>query len=126
MTIHGRHQVELVGNILQVKLIGSFNDEGVRAYSLSVQQAIEHLKGQPFAMLIDDLDVEGGTPEAFEELDKYNLWLATKPIIAKAFIIKSLALKEIILERTPALKNQEIAFFEDHVSALAWLQQKLS
>ncbi|WP_206483301.1 hypothetical protein [Thalassotalea sp. G2M2-11] len=125
MTIHGKYNVELIDNILFVKLSGSFNCAGTEAYVATVKQYIAELAGQPFAMLIDDLDVEGGTPEAYQKLNDYNEWLVSQPIVGKAFIIKSLAIKEIVLERTPSLKQQQIEFFQDVESAEQWLRDKL-
>jgi hypothetical protein len=38
--------------------------------------------------------VEGGTGEAYKELNVYNEWLNQKPLIAKAFVVKSNVIKD--------------------------------
>ncbi|MFO6425037.1 hypothetical protein [Motilimonas sp. KMU-193] len=123
---HGKAEVKLVNHIIYCKLSGSFNDLGCRQYTQQVKQCITTLNEQPFAMLIDDLELEGGTPEAYEQLQAYNEWLTTQAIIAKAFIIKNKATQQIILQRSPALLAQNIAFFQQYDDAVHWLEQALA
>ncbi|WP_286234544.1 hypothetical protein [Thalassotalea sediminis] len=125
MASHGTHQIVRQDNILLVKLIGSFNETGVHAYVDAVKKHIAAIHGKGFAMLINDTEVDGGTPEAYQVLNDYNNWLNSQPVIAKAFVLESLALKHIILARTPALKKQNIEFFADDNSAIAWLKTQL-
>jgi hypothetical protein len=123
---HGRFSTTLLeNNIISAKLCGSFNETGCFNYTESVKNIVKTLNGEPFAMLIDDLELEGGTPEAYRTLQAYNVWLNTQPIIAKAFIVNDRMTKHIILQRSPALLEQNIAFFETHEQAQAWLTQQL-
>lgn len=123
---HGQHFVQREGQVIRVKLSGSFNEAGVCAYAAEVKEIVASLSGQPFAMLIDDLDVEGGTPKAYAALNDYNEWLNQQSVIAKAFVINSLALKDIILQRTPELQRQNIAFFFSYNDAEKWLIEQFS
>lgn len=122
MLEHGQIEVKLQDDIIMCKLIGSFNQDGVKRYAAAVKSAIEQLNGKPFAMVIDDLMLEGGTPEAFQALQEYNVWLNEQPLIAKAFVIDKPMLKDIILKRSPALLDQKIDFFKNVEDAIAWLQ----
>lgn len=122
---HGQFDVSSHGQIILVKLAGSFNCAAIKAYAQAVKDKIAGLKGQEFAMLINDVNVEGGTPEAYDALNDYNAWLNEQAIVAKAFILSSLALKDIILKRTPELQHQNIAFFESSNTAITWLEQQL-
>ena len=123
---HGRFSTTLLeNNIISAKLIGSFNERGCFNYTESVKHIVNALNGEPFAMLIDDLELEGGTPEAYQTLQAYNVWLNTQPIIAKAFIVNDRMTKHIILQRLPALLEQKVAFFETHEEAEAWLSLQL-
>lgn len=123
---HGDSFVTLSDNIIKTQLIGSFNRLGVEFYASNVKAVVAQLGDKPFAMLVDDLKVEGGTPAAFEALDEYNQWMNTQQIVAKAIVIDSIAQVEIIKARTPAFKNQNIKFFVKEEDALIWLEHQLA
>ncbi|NMP30234.1 hypothetical protein HII17_01560 [Thalassotalea sp. M1531] len=122
---HGIFQVTLDNHIIECVLKGSFNEVGCLAYTTRVKEEVTALNGQPFAMLIDDLDLEGGTPEAYEVLNQYNHWLSNHPLAAKALIINSIIQKEIMLQQAPSLKSQNIEFFTDKEDAKKWLNKQL-
>jgi len=122
---HGSFKVNVDGQLIECELIGSFNEAGCLAYTEKVKQEVTALQGKPFAMLIDDVALEGGTPEAYRALNEYNIWLNKHTIIAKAFIINSPIQKEIMLNRSPALKLQNIAFFKERKKAITWLNEQL-
>ncbi|WP_448211927.1 hypothetical protein [Colwellia sp. MEBiC06753] len=125
MIVHGDFSVSLINNIISSRLAGSFNEAGCLAYVAAVKEKVALLNAKPFVMLIDDLALEGGTPEAYVALEDYNRWLNTQPIIAKAFLITFSSQKEIILQRTPSLAQQNIAFFKTRTDAEHWLEQQL-
>ncbi len=118
---HGHSQVVCDGNIVRVILKGAFNREGAERYEMQARAAIESLDGKPFLMLVDDTEVEGGTPDAYAALDRFNQWQSTLPLIAKAFIVQQSLLEQILLRRTPSLKAQNTAFFNNTEQALQWL-----
>ncbi|MGL1957803.1 MAG: hypothetical protein OCD00_10865 [Colwellia sp.] len=124
MDEHGEYIVVLTDSIIETTLKGSFNGSGARAYRKSVEDKIKQLNGKPFLMLVNDLELEGGTPIAYELLEKYTHWLNQQPMIAKACLVSSMAQKEIMLQRVPAFKKQNILFFKDRDSALEWLHEQ--
>lgn len=126
MRPHGEFTVALSTNVIETTLAGSFNEQGTLLYITAVKEKVAELKGKPFAMLIDDLALEGGTPEAYAVLNDYVKWLNEQKIIARAFLIESEIQKEIILKRAPAFKKQNVNFFKDRESALDWLNQQFS
>ncbi|GGW73102.1 STAS/SEC14 domain-containing protein [Alteromonas halophila] len=121
---HGVSQVVCDGDIILVTLSGAFNQEGIELYEQKARDAIRAMKGEPFKMLIDDSDVEGGTPEAYAALDRFNQWQNTQPLRAKAFVVKQTLLQRILMKRTPALSSQNTAFFTSKKDALAWLNEQ--
>lgn len=124
---HGKVDLSLIGErIIYAAFIGSFNEKGVENYAPEIKRIVNSFEKQPFAMLINNLSIEGGTPEAYQRLDEYNQWLNNQPIVAKAFIIDNNVTKQILLARTPALKQQNIAFFETPAEATVWLEQQLN
>lgn len=120
---HGQFTVCLLGErIISATLKGSFSERGIRDYINQVKEIIKRFDGKPFAMLINNLQVEGGTPEAYRALEKYNHWLNQQAITAKAFIFDDSITKQILLSRSPSLKQQNIAFFKTENEAKAWLE----
>ncbi|WP_372770667.1 hypothetical protein [Pseudoalteromonas sp.] len=124
---HGECKIDLISDrIISAAFIGSFNGQSVQKYASEIKRLVNTFQSQPFAMIINNLEVEGGTPEAYQELENYNLWLNLQAIVAKAFIIDNNVTKQILLARTPALKQQNIAFFENPADATIWLKQQLT
>ena len=120
---HGHSVVSVENNIIISKLSGAFNRTGVERYKKNVLDAISTLNGEPFSMLVDNTEVEGGTPEAFETLDNFNTWMATQPLLAKAFVYKSSVLKGVMEQRLSSLHSVPTEFFSDLKTALDWLKQ---
>jgi hypothetical protein len=93
---------------------------------VELKTAISAFKGRAFVMLVDDLNVEGATPEAFEELDRFNAWVNKKNMVAKAMLIRSTVMLKIIDKRVTSRKHQNIQSFADRSEALAWLEGQLA
>lgn len=47
---------------------------------------VNDLKSKPFSILINSIEVEGATPEAFQVANEYNLWLCEQKLMAKAIV----------------------------------------
>ena len=123
---HGRTVVTVEGRVIHSVFKGSFNREAVIDYAQKIRKAIKSFNGEPFAVLVDDIDIEGGTPDAYDEINSLNEWVNGHNIIAKAFIIKSAVNKQIILERAPEILKQNIEFFVNEQDAKAWLNEQLA
>ena len=124
--IHGDREVSLSGQIITARFIGLFNEHGVRRITDEIKACVEQLQGSSFAILIDDLKLEGGTPEAYAVLEEYNQWLNTKKLAAKAMLIKSASHKAIINKLSPSRAKQTIEYFTEEESAIDWLKQQLA
>lgn len=123
---HGQTQVTLTGQLIEAKFSGAFNPLGIKEYASKVAACLAQLDGQPFIMLIDNLKLEGGTPEAYQALDKYNTWLNEQNLVAKAMVITSEFKAKIIGSLTPSMKQQNLRHFVDREQALTWLELELS
>lgn len=121
---HGTSQVSAQDGVIEARFIGSFNALGVQEYARKVKALVAGFDGAKFSMLIDNTGFEGGTPEAYQTLDSYNDWLNSQALIAKAFVIQSTMNRHILMQRTPALATQKVAFFTDINEARAWLKQQ--
>lgn len=119
---HGRHELYWRNNILMVKLIGSFNREGTLSYIHDAKAMIEEAKHESFYMLIDDTELEGGTPESFALVSEFNQWAFTQSLQAKALIICSAVVKQITLKNSPSLNHQNVKMFTNIDDGLTWLE----
>lgn len=123
MTVaHGEHNIKVQDNIIFLKLFGSFNDAGTENFTRAMKKTIATFNGSPFSILVDDLEVIGGTPEAYAELESYNQWLNGQNMIAKAMVIDSPVTLAIIEKYAPSREQQNIAIFNNQVDAVNWLK----
>ena len=102
-----------------------FNELGVKKFTDAVRQFVGSLNGRAFGVLINDLKLEGGTPEAYAELEEYNQWLNTQHLVAKAMVIESSTHRDIINKLSPSRSQQNIEYFKSEQDALTWLKQEL-
>jgi hypothetical protein len=122
--VHGEGIVSVNGNVITVKIQGSFNREGIVKYQKKLTTIIESFHAEKFKMLIDFLDAEGATPNALKQVDTFNTWLNDKNLVAKAVVINSPVLLKILFSRTPAQKSQNIKCFDNTIEAHQWLKSQ--
>ncbi len=123
---HGEILLTTQGNILIAQYIGMFNLDGMQLGVQAMQTAIAQFAGEPFAMLIDDLQVEGGTPEAYEALEAFNQWLISQNMVAKATVITSKVKLKIIDSLVASRKKQNHQAFTTMSDAISWLTEQLN
>lgn len=122
---HGEVTVERISaDIILATLVGSFNEIGAKAYVTAIRKEVNK-QNKPFAILVNNLKMEGGTPEAYQILQQHNNWLATTAIKAKAIVTKEMASIELIKSLSPAIKQLNMASFQEVDTALEWLEAQL-
>jgi len=119
---HGKCFISVDGNIISVKALGAFNEEGIVKTIEELKSVIERFGHQEFKLLFDYTQTEGGTPEVFEKINECNVWLNTQNMVAKALVINSSTNLAILESRTPARSLQNTEIFGDKVSAINWLK----
>lgn len=123
---HGDIDLSLDGNIIIATFVGSFNEECIVEYSDNIKAMVAEFGDQPFAILVDNRKLEGGTPEAYGVLEGYNQWLLTTKIVAKAFITPSSITMDIINSYAPSIKVQNSKNLSSKEEALDWLKEQLA
>ena len=118
---HGECSLSVIGDVIHLKCKGLFNEHGVKAVFKESKEIIDSFNGGKFAIIADYLEVEGATPEAFEEVNSNNIWLFKQNIRAKAVVVNSSVLKAIGLKRVPAQINIKTKFFDSIEKATEWL-----
>lgn len=122
---HGTFYLRQEDSIVFITLIGPFNEYGLRELAHNLKSRVIALEGKAFAILVNDTEMEGATPEAYEELNELNVWLNTQKMVAKAVVIKYDLTIDIIKSRAPALKPQNIKTFHTEEKAVEWLKEQL-
>ena len=123
---HGEVQICCENNIIRATLIGSFNEEGAIKYTEGIKDIVRSLEGQKYAILVDNLNMEGGTPEAYQVLEQYNQWLNGTNLVGKAIIVKTLITTELIKSLSPSIKLQTTKSFKNRTLAIQWLQSLMT
>ncbi len=127
--IHGENRVTLEGDTIFITLKGSFNEYGMQLWFESVRSIVNDLNSKPFYILMNFLEIDGGTPEAYKVSDQFNIWLNGQNMIAKACVAPPvlIAIDELQINKT-LRKNQNFKYFNILGDALLWLksQNKIS
>jgi len=119
---HGSYTVCLKGNIVVLQLFGEFNEYSVIAFTKKIQELVNQLNGEPFGILVDNLRLIGGTPEAYIESNKHNEWLASQALVAKATVYPSMYLTNVDALMVRSKSEINAKNFEDVNDAIAWLE----
>ena len=118
---HGESFISVDGDIITVKATGSYNREGIVKTIEELESIIEEFYQKEFKLLFDYSEIEGGTPDVFDKINECNIWLNSQNMVAKALVINSSVLLEILESRTPARNSQNAKCFDDKASAINWL-----
>ncbi|MCJ8294206.1 MAG: hypothetical protein MJK15_07345 [Colwellia sp.] len=119
---HGKVSISLKGNIIVVRNVGAFNEYGAQKYTNGVEAIVNDLPDVSFSILINNLDFLGATPEAYQELENYNVWLNQQKLIAKAMVITSNTTLDVINKLSPSRASQQTRSFDNEDDAMNWLQ----
>jgi len=122
---HGEFSISLEGSIIKTKLMGSFNEFGAKRYTEAVIEVVKQLEGKPFAILVNNLELFGGTPEAYQVLEEYNKWVNQQHMLAKAFVFNAAILATIMKNMSPSMKADNIQMFKTLEDAESWLEAVL-
>jgi hypothetical protein len=122
--LHGEFNINIDNDIINITVKGAFNDFGAKAAFEQLMQHISAFNNKPFAILINLLGFEGGTPEVFAVSDEFNIWLNSKNMVAKALVFTSPAL--IMIEKTfvKSKEGQNIQYFADETEAIVWIESQ--
>ena len=119
---HGKSYISVDGDIISVIAVGAYNKEGIIKTIEQLKSAIESFNQKKFKLLFDYSQVEGATPDVFNEINECNVWLNCQNMAAKALVINSTMHLAILESRTPARNLQNAKNFEDKPSAINWLK----
>jgi hypothetical protein len=119
---HGDVSIEVQGNIIIIRTAGAFNEYGAKKYTDGIKDAVANLQDKSFSLLINNLEFQGATPEAYQELENYNIWLNKQKLIAKAMVITSSITLDVIDKLSPSRAAQQTKNFDKEQDAMHWLQ----
>ncbi|KGJ91712.1 hypothetical protein [Colwellia psychrerythraea] len=119
---HGEVTIKVIDNIILVRSIGAFNEYGAQKYTNCIRDAVDDLQDKSFSILTNNLEFLGGTPEAYQELESYNVWLNQQKLIAKAMVITSSTMLDVINMLSPSRASQQTKSFNNEKDAMNWLK----
>ncbi|MCJ8320787.1 MAG: hypothetical protein MJK12_14205 [Colwellia sp.] len=119
---HGEYSIELEEGIICLTLDGEFNVESVSNYVKELQILIKSLHDDSFLMLVNNLKLIGATPDAYQESNKHNNWLATQNLLGKATVFPSNFLISIDNKMVPAKRAINHQNFHSIDEARHWLK----
>jgi len=123
--MHGEYHIEVINDIIKISVRGAFNDIGAKALAIDLKKTIEAYGQEPFAIMANLLDFDGGTPEVFAESDEFNAWLNSKNMMAKALIFTSPVLIAIEKTLVTSKAKQNIQYFDNTSAAKKWLDKQM-
>ncbi|WP_413698617.1 hypothetical protein ACLKMH_13375 [Psychromonas sp. KJ10-10] len=100
------------------------NREQKRAFK-ELRQSIEHFDGNCFLLFCDYQELEGATPEAYNEVCINNNWLMQKNIVAKAIVFASDTVKNIGFKHVPQ-EGINSKVFKCKDTGMQWLNQQMN
>jgi len=118
---HGEYFIEVKDGIIWLTLKGEFNVESVNAYDKEIKTLVKGMQNTGFLMLINNLNLIGATPEAYQESNKHNEWLAGQNLIGKATVYPSDFLKTIDSKMVPSKNKINHEVFHTIEQAKHWL-----
>lgn len=109
---------------ITLSLIGSFNEVAINHCSLEIKKVVKSLNGAAFTLINNGETFDGATPEAYEASERFNEWLNTQNLIAKANITKSKVLAGLSEKLIDALHDQNVRFFDSVDEAEEWISEQ--
>lgn len=122
---HGKARFEVSDNIVIVRMDGAFNEYGFITFVKKMKKVVEGFKGEQFSILMNMVEAAGGTPELRREAEKYNAWLNTQNMAAKAVVIECSVTLDIFKARVKNIKGQNMQSFKNEAEAIHWLQTQM-
>ena len=120
---HGYHTVEIRGDVIIVSLIGDFNEPSIMDYIEDVENLIIEMQGKPTYMIVNDFELNGITPEGYQQLEVHNQWLLTQNLLAKAIVSDRTIQDHLDFKWAPTLKKLNSRHFTDMQSAEEWVDE---
>jgi hypothetical protein len=121
---HGKNIISVEGDIIISKIIGAFNAEGIDKSIADLKVAVDSFCQNEFKLLVNYIDTEGGTPEVYEKINEFNIWLKSKNMVAKALVSNSNVALSIRESRTPKGMSLNERVFDDEINAIIWLKSQ--
>jgi hypothetical protein len=118
---HGESFISVNADLITIKVKGAFNREGIIKGAQELKLVVNSFQQKKFKLLFDYLEMEGATPDAYDEINQCNVWLNTKNMVAKAVLINSPINSSLLQTRLPATKLQNIKRFDEKSHAISWL-----
>lgn len=118
---HGNFDISVRGDILIVRLSGSWNLEGAKSFFAVYKERIMEQGLSRFGVLADFRELEGATPDSIVYFEEISRWTYDHGQVARAQLLASSLAAYISAQVTRDKIIFPIRSFESEPDALAWL-----
>lgn len=118
--VKASYEIEVSEQTIFVRLTGSFSEKLASNFTNELRQTITKICPSPFYLIINIIKFTGATPAAYALQEKFNQWLRNTSLIAKANVIDSKLISNIVGNQMPSRETELFKIFESEQDALAW------
>lgn len=120
--LRARYEIEVSEQTVIARLIGSFSDSLATNFTTDLTKTISELSPSPFYLIINIKEFSGATPEAYQIQEKFNQWLRNTSLVAKANVIDSQLISNIVGNQMPSRETELFKIFDCENDATTWFQ----
>ncbi|MCL9780134.1 hypothetical protein M9194_01655 [Vibrio sp. S4M6] len=122
--VHGDYLIEHSGDILIVRLFGSWNKEAAILFSQHLKQTVSQFNGRPWGNMLDMSKWNLATPDIWEVVEELAHWTDQNNHRFEAVVTNKIIEKQLMNQRFEYSPRLTKAFFPDEESALNWCRQQ--
>ena len=119
----GIYEIIVEGKIITCRLNGSFSEGQAIEFDSKMKEIVGKISPAPFFVIFNLSEFTGATPEAFQVQERFNQWLATTTLVAKANIDGSEIISSIVDHHMPSRKVKLYGCFNSELDAKAWFER---
>lgn len=120
--LRASYEIEVSEQTIIARLIGNCSGKLAANFTNELKQTIRNISPKPFYLIINIIEFEGATPEAYQIQENFNQWLRSTNLVAKANVISSQLVSNIVGNQMPSRENQLFKICESEEEAKAWFE----
>ena len=120
--VRANYEIEISEQTIVARLVGSFGESLANSFTSELKQKITELSPSPFYLIINIIDFTGATPEAYQIQENFNQWLRNTSLVAKANVIDSQLISNIVGNQMPSRETELFRIFDSESQAFDWFE----
>jgi hypothetical protein len=120
--VRANYEIEISEQTIVARLIGSFGESLANSFTSELKHKITEISPSPFYLIINIIDFTGATPEAYQIQENFNQWLRNTSLVAKANVIDSQLISNIVGNQMPSRETELFRIFDSESQAFDWFE----